>query len=137
MIEEGSFWDIDYSCKEYKGIYGEYTVESRAVEVDQIIMEKPSTYSLYKDNKLIANVGNSDLEVHRGTESVIHRRKPDGAKPNSTIVNLDEGVLCRVIKPTHGRIVTDSGDRRLICGNANDIFMTEADWEANKRREWY
>lgn len=136
MIDEGSFWDYE-GDSEYKSNYGDYHVISRTVEVDQIIQSMRSSFELYKDGKHIADVKNSDLEVMRGIESVFHRRHRETGDFSENVINLEKGIICRVIEPTHGRIATKSGDRRLICGNENDVKMTKDDWESEKRSRWY
>lgn len=138
MIEDDSFWDIEGIESEYKSNYGDYRVLSRTQEVEQILMRidasgKPN-YELLKDNKVLATVKNSDLELHRGVESVFHRVHPETGDIQETIFNLNKAVICRVIHPTHGRIITSSGDKRLICGNENDVLMQEDDWESEKER---
>lgn len=131
MIEKDSFWDIEGTESEYKSKYGDYKVLSRTAKIDQIIVDKRGNINLFKNDKKIAdtNIG-TDLEAIRGVDSVFKRK-------TETIINLDDGIICRVIEPTHGRIVTSSGDRRLICGNENDVLMQEDDWESEKRRRWY
>ena len=83
-------------------------------------------------DKTDQDVKNTDLEVMRGVESVFYRRHRDTGDFRDTIINLDKAVICRVIEPTHGRIITTSGDRRLLCGNKNDVLMQEHDWESEK-----
>ena len=138
MIEKGGFWDADYT-KEYKSEYGDYKVLSRTVEVDQVLMSIDAyanpQYTLLHNGMELASVKNAELEAKR-VSSVFHRKGRRNALPE-TIVNLDENSLCRVIEPTHGRVATSSGDRRLICGNENDVQMTRSDFQSETERRWF
>ena len=141
MIEEDSFWDIEGTESEYKSNYGEYKVLSKTQEVEQILMSIHASgkthYNLLGDNKILATVKNTDLEVHRGINSVYHRvHLETGDIFQETMINLDKAIICRVINPTHGRIATSSGDKRLICGNENDVLMQKDDWESKREARY-